>query len=230
VLHGRETAAEVSPVLASRDSHLHFSGWRPSLRRLTAFYYARAAEASSRLVAPASLSAWSAATWEGETPGGSSITVDVIAEDESVLFPRIPREFPLAGVLDPFRHPAVRLRASLACDPADPGNRPVLKRWGVEWKTLHGRLVLDRTAFAPAKGEKVAGLVVVERGGRVRVRVHDAAGRTVAALLNAETPARAAAFAWDGRGPDGKPVKPGTYLVTATTPAGAGTRKLAVLE
>ncbi len=100
----------------------------------------------------------------------------------------------------------------------------------MEWKTLSDRLILDRTAFCPGKGEKVSGLAVVERAGRVRVRVHDTEGRTVATLLNAETPARAAAFAWDGRGTDGRSARPGTYLVTATTPAGAGSRKVRVTE
>ena len=227
-LYGREAAGAVSPMLAVSDVHRHFAGWRPTVRRLSITYFARAAEAVSRPIAPASLKRWGGVTWDAETPGASRVVVDVVDPHGAVLFAAIPRAVTLADSLDPFTWPVIALRVRLECDPADPALRPVFKGWRVAWTPLPERLVLNRSALRPGRGETVAGLVAVEREGRVRVRVHNAAGVTLAVLLDGWHDATAAAFSWDGRGRDGTAVTPGNYLVSCSTPGGAGTRKLVV--
>jgi len=227
-LFGRETAGAAVPALAPTTGPLHFSGWRPVIRRLTARYYARAAELTSKPVAPSSLRSWGSVAWTAETPGASTVAVDVLASDGSLLYAGIPRNFQLGAALDAYRYPSLILRARLAVDPGNPAMKPVLKGWEVTWTPLAERLALDRNSFAPGQGEAVSGLVSVERDGRVRVRVHDAAGNTVVRLVDGWYPAQAVRFSWDGRGADGKPVSAGMYFVTATTSGGAGTRKVAV--
>jgi flagellar hook assembly protein FlgD len=70
--------------------------------------------------------------------------------------------------------------------------------------------------------------VAVELGGRVRVLVHDQAGALIRTVADTFVDARATPFAWDGRNAHGEIVAPGMYLITASTPKGAGTRKIAV--
>lgn len=229
-LFGRRQAKVENAAMDVTDSHLHFAGWRPVVRRLSVRYFARAAEAVSRPVAPTSLKAWGTLTWDAETPGASTAHVDVLDPSGTVLFADVARSVSLAASLDPFRWPAIMLRARLACDPAVPANRPVLKGWRVDWTPQPGRVTLKRNAIRPAAGDVVNGLVSVEREGRVRVRVHDASGRTVVVLIDGWHAAAAVPFAWDGRGSDGTPVAPGTYFVNGVTAAGAGTRKVAVLR
>ncbi|MEK7475930.1 MAG: FlgD immunoglobulin-like domain containing protein [Candidatus Coatesbacteria bacterium] len=227
-LYGRETAAAAASGLAPTTGARHFSGWRPVVRRLTARYYARAAEVVSKPVSPSSLKAWNSVSWEAETSGGSTVAVDLLAADGTLLFAAIPRTFPLAGSLDAYRYPSFVLRARLAADPGNPGVKPVLKGWKATWIPLPERLILDRNAFTPGLGESVSGLVAVERDGRVRVRVHDAAGNTIVRLVDGWYGSQAVRFTWDGRGAGGRPVAAGMYFITATTAGGAGTRKVAV--
>ena len=168
-------------------------------------------------------------TYSLKTPGGSTAAVDVLAADGTPLFEDVPSGVELHPGLDAYRHPAIRLRARLACDPADPATRPELVTWRVDWTASPERLVLKRRQFRPATGETVAGLVAVEVGGRVRVRVFDLSRRLVAVVLDGSVPARATSFTWNGRDRDGKPVAPGVYLITAAVPKGVGTRKVTVL-
>jgi len=230
ILHGRETAAAVVqvPSLAPGDPHKHFSGWRPAIKGLTVTYFARAALAESKPLAPGSLKTWGAVTYATETPGNSTVKVDVLDGGGTLLYANVPSGFSLDPAVDPYQYPSLRLRARLDADPAAPGNRPVITRWEVTWAPLPERLSLNRNSLRPAAGEVVAGLVSVELGGRIRVEIHDASGQMVRTVLNDVVDAQATPFTWDGRNTRGEIVVPGVYYVTASTPKGAGTRKIVV--
>lgn len=232
VLHGRETAAAVVqvPSLAPGDPHKHFSGWRPAIKGLTVTYFARAALAESRPLAPGSLKTWGTVTFAADMPGNSTVAVDVLDGAGNLLYANVPSGFMLDPAVNPFLYPSLRLRARLDADSAAPGNRPVLTRWEVTWTPLPERLTLNRNTIRPAAGESVAGLVAVELGGRIRVEVHDASGQMVRSLINTLVDAQATPFTWDGRNARGELVVPGVYYVTASTPKGAGTRKIAVVR
>lgn len=230
ILHGRETAAAVPavPPLAPTNPHTHFSGWRPAIQSLRVTYFARAGLAESHPLAPVSLKSWGTVTYAAETPGGSKVSVDVLDAAGALLYANVPSGFPLDPAVNPYQYPALRLRARLEADPAAPGTRPVISKWRITWTPLPERLSLNRNSLRPSAGETVAGLVSVELGGRVRVRVHDAAGQTVRTVLDDLVEPKATPFSWDGRNTRGEIVVPGVYYVTASTPKGSGTRKVVV--
>ncbi len=224
-LHGRETAGEVAPDLAPRDARLHFAGWRPVVKRLRVRYRAVAGRAESPLIAPIGVDGWTSVAWDGGAPGASAVAVDVLAADGAVLVADAGKAGDLTGI-DPFLHPALRLRARVTADPADPEAVAVLRRWSVRWRPLRGRVRLEVPSIRA--GDRVRGLVAVERAGRVRIRVHDAGGAVVATVMDEHRPAGTTVFAWDGLDKRGEPVRPATYRITATSPGGAGTRPVTV--
>jgi len=70
-----------------------------------------------------------------------------------------------------------------------------------------------------------------EKTGMVSVEVHDAAGQYVRRLFKGELEATVVQETqWDGRNDGGRQVAPGVYFITAVTPAGRRTAKLAVLR
>jgi len=227
--HGRMASGLVAADLAPRDTHRHFSGLRPTLSELKVRYGARAAEAESRTIAPKSLASWGVLRWSGRAPGKSSIAVDILAEDGTVLAADVPRAADLSSGISAFSHAALRLRARISCDPSDPGNRPVLAGWELGWIPLAERLALERASFRPAAADVLRGVAAVRAAGRLSVRIHDGAGKVVATLVSERSwPARARAFAWDGRDSRGAAVPPGRYAVTVTSADGAGTRQVVV--
>lgn len=66
--------------------------------------------------------------------------------------------------------------------------------------------------------------------GRAELTIHDAAGRRVRALLDADLPAGAHRLAWRGDDDSGRPVAAGVYLARLRTAAGAATIKLAAVK
>jgi hypothetical protein len=226
-LFGREAAAEVLPALAPGGDARHFSGWRPVVRSLTVRYYPRAALADSRIIAPHAIEKWGRLDWAARMPEGSSVTVDVLAEDGSTLLSNAMPGTDLHPAVDAYRHPAIRLQARLASGPTA---RPALLSWGVGWNQPAGVLTLDRADFRPSTGEIVRGLGRVDRVGRIRVRIHDAKGRLVARLKDCATGQRAAAFSWDGYDVRRKQVPPGEYFVSISTPREVGTRRVRVVQ
>ena len=228
-LHGRDTASAVMPSLAPLEGKSHFSGWRPVIKRLAVRYRARAARITSVRIAPASLKKWGTVRYAVETPGNSRVRVDITSPDGTVLFENVPDGFDLGRVLDPYAHTAVFLRADLISSPEVPDDRPAILWWSQNWSRLPENLQLNRTSMSLDANEMVLGLASVESRGRVFVKVHDSGGREVATILDLRMNIpEAASFRWDGRNSDGIKVKPGTYFITATTPRGAGTRKVEV--
>ena len=68
------------------------------------------------------------------------------------------------------------------------------------------------------------------RRGHVSLRVHDAAGRTIAILIDGEQPAGTNSVTWDGRSDAGQPVASGVYFVRMVTESGGFTRKLVLVK
>jgi flagellar hook assembly protein FlgD len=73
--------------------------------------------------------------------------------------------------------------------------------------------------------------VKVDKAGRVRVIVHDAAGQQVRRLVDDDLDARALFLSWDGRNDRGEAVATGVYFVSAAVPGGkTRVRRLAVIR
>ncbi len=64
------------------------------------------------------------------------------------------------------------------------------------------------------------------RAGRARLTVHDAAGRLVRQLIDAELPAGQHTARWDGAGRDGRPAAAGIYFARLSAGGDAATRGL----
>jgi len=66
--------------------------------------------------------------------------------------------------------------------------------------------------------------------GRVRLSLHDLAGRRVCVLADGEFAAGAHPLAWDGRAGDGSPLAPGAYLARLETGGGVATARFVVVR
>ncbi|MBK9304583.1 MAG: hypothetical protein IPM94_12025 [bacterium] len=66
--------------------------------------------------------------------------------------------------------------------------------------------------------------------GRVRVSVHDLAGREVACLLEGEKPAGRHALVWTGRDARGRPAASGVYFARFEAAGVAETRKIMLVR
>ena len=73
-------------------------------------------------------------------------------------------------------------------------------------------------------------VLVLATSGPVRVTVHDAAGRRVAELVNADLAAGQHVFAWEGRTDRGQPVSAGLYLVRAEAAGEVVSRKVTLVD
>jgi hypothetical protein len=235
-LYSRSTAAEVDPSLAPRALHpannpcIYFGAYRPVVNRIEVHYFACAALVESRVIAPTSIKRWGTVSYRASRPSaGSAVTVDVLAPDGTVLAGGVAPGDSLAAV-DPYKHPSLKLRATLASDPADCAKRPELEYWQVSWEPVPQILVLDRNGIRPAKGDVVRGQVRVDRPGRVTVQVHDAAGQAVKLLMDDDQPAQAAFVVWDGRNGRGESVAPGVYFISARVPGAEKVRRVAVIR
>jgi hypothetical protein len=67
-------------------------------------------------------------------------------------------------------------------------------------------------------------------GRRVRLTVHDVAGRTVATLIDSDLPPGDHSALWDGRDNHGKRVSPGVYLCVLTAGNTTLSRKMTMVE
>jgi len=69
-----------------------------------------------------------------------------------------------------------------------------------------------------------------DRPGRTRVDVHEAGGRRVSTLLDAELPAGRHAVSWDGTDDGGQALPSGVYFVRSTSSAGRQTVKVTLVR
>ncbi len=68
------------------------------------------------------------------------------------------------------------------------------------------------------------------RSGHVSLRIHDAAGRTIATLVNGKRAQGPGSVTWDGRSDAGRPVPSGIYFARMVTEDGGFTRKLVLVK
>lgn len=73
---------------------------------------------------------WGELHYTVETPPGTSLTIDVLAEDNTLLLGDLPEGASLASI-DPTLHPSVRLRATLRR--TQPDEAPFLDEWAISW-------------------------------------------------------------------------------------------------
>ncbi len=254
-LYGRGAAKELDSDLAPANGinansgqpypdFVHFGGFRPSVNRINARYFACAARATSQRIAPASVKRWITANYVTELPSpGATVKVDVLGSDgqiavtkDGVSLEDIPSGAPdVPGAksvarLDPYKYPSLTLRVALESDPADCDKRPILKAWEVRWEPMESVTMLNCNSIRPQLGEICTIQVRVKKAGRVKVAVHDAAGQSVNILLDKEVPAEALLLTWDGRNEHGELVAPGVYFVVVRVPGGRQVRRLAVLR
>lgn len=92
-----------------------------------------------------------------------------------------------------------------------------------------GRLAWRRIAPNPSAGPVLLELAVPRRGA-VAARVYDLAGKEVVILYQGGLEAGVVPLTWDGRGPTGRPVAAGVYLVRAELGAERVTARIARIE
>lgn len=73
---------------------------------------------------------WGRLRYAAELPAGTALTVDMLAEDGTLLLANVPDGASLADI-DPVAHPILRLRATL--NTAQAGVTPYLDSWAVQW-------------------------------------------------------------------------------------------------
>jgi hypothetical protein len=91
--------------------------------------------AVSRLITPTvSSMEWGHLTYTSTVPAGTSLVIDVLAGDGSLLLEDVTSGASL-NTLDPIAHPSLKLRAALSTD--NPANSPLLDEWIITWQPRH---------------------------------------------------------------------------------------------
>ena len=84
-------------------------------------------------IPPVDLRDWESLNITATIPASTTLVIDVIAPDGTVLVPNAHNGDSLAGI-DPDSYPAIQLRASFTT--SDPSLTPDLDLWGVQWLTM----------------------------------------------------------------------------------------------
>ncbi len=92
--------------------------------------------ASSALVAPVDLLAWESVIISSTVPVSTTLAIDVLAADGTVLLQNAGNGDSLASI-DPHEVPAIKLRATLVT--MDPSLTPDVDMWGLRWHVLSRR-------------------------------------------------------------------------------------------
>jgi hypothetical protein len=88
---------------------------------------------SSVIMPDTPFSNWGEVHYVAEAGNGTTLTIDVLAADRTVLLSNVPDGASLAG-LDPVAHPGLLLRVNLTSQQADIS--PALDSWSVSWHAL----------------------------------------------------------------------------------------------
>ncbi|MEZ4650193.1 MAG: FG-GAP-like repeat-containing protein [Candidatus Eisenbacteria bacterium] len=183
--------------------------------------------------------AWGAITWDADVPSGAALDIDVRASNDTMdLGPWVPvptNGTQLGALVDPAAR-YIQYRVVMTGAAAD--ESPVLRE-----------LVLESVVPASVDGEAVASLesaAILTTGpalpnpsrastvvtyelttpSRVRVTVHDAAGRELAPLEASVVDAGRHEVTWDGLDRDGAKVPAGTYFIRVQANHEAATRRV----
>ncbi len=214
----------------------------PRVRRIAVTYVPDAGRIISNPIAPARLRRWSSLQYDAAT-GGGRIVADVLAViDGPVLLADVPSGGSLLGI-DPGQYPSIVVQFSLYRD-GIPGADPRLNSFKVTYEPMTDCLSLNHNSIRLSRSEPVQIRFCTAKSGTVDVKVHDAAGQLVKKVFHGDLEAGVICQkSWNGRSdlgdapatcglgdtnPQGRPVAPGVFFVTVTTPGGRETARLAV--
>jgi hypothetical protein len=123
-------------------------------------------------------------------------------------------------------------------DQPDPDNQKTLIARILGWFDLPSgvedgeirRLALAQNYPNPFNPVTEVAFTVPEGGGRVRLTVHNVAGRVVRTLLDSELPAGPAHVSWDGTDDAGRPLASGVYFARLASNEESAFRKMTLLK
>jgi len=240
-------AANPPPPSGTTDNCLRFSmaydgSLTPRVRQFAASYQPDAGQIVSNPVAPARLWRWDRIEYRKDDGAGGRVVCDILDEAGGIVLGDIASGGSLGGI-DPGRNPSIRVRFQLLRNGTTADPRVYWFRVG--YRPLTSCLALNRNGVRLSAGEEVSVRFCTRTTGTVDVTVHDAAGQLVKRLFHGEIRAGDVCQKnWNGtsdpggRAPascnindtnrQGRPVAPGLYFVTVTTPAGRETARVAV--
>jgi hypothetical protein len=198
---------------------------KPDLQLVGVSYVPDAGRIISKTINPPQLRMWKAVRYEVED-GGGAVVVDILDSDNNVVMAGVTNGEPLNS-LDPGTYPVIRVRVTLYKNGIGAAV-PKVKSFRVEYETQE-LLSVGSNLLMLSRNDEAAIRVFVEKTGMVEVKVHDAAGQMVKGVFRGEYkgPQMLQVY-WNGRDSRGGSVAPGVYFVTAITPAGRQTRRIAV--
>jgi hypothetical protein len=107
--------------------------------------HAASGVALSTLISPVDLREWASVAISSTTPASTTLAVDILAPDGTVLLENASDGDSLAGI-DPGQYPGLQLRAALAT--LDPSLTPDVDLWGLSW-TVRRRVYLPLVVRHP---------------------------------------------------------------------------------
>ena len=198
----------------------------PVVRQVTVSFIPDAGQLVSRPISPAKLRAWKSLRFEKED-GGGTVVMDILDADNNVILAGVTNGEPLNG-LDPGKYPAIRVRATLRKNGVG-GAAPRINWFKLDYVPQDDLLSINQNSLRLASNDEVMVRIFVEKSGMVELRIYDAAGQMVKGVFRGEVKGpQMLQVAWNGRDARGGSVAPGVYFVTAITPAGRQTGRIAV--
>ena len=198
----------------------------PEVRQVAVSYTPDAGQIISKTITPNKLRAWKAVRYEKDD-GGGAVAVDILDSDNNVIMAGIASGEPLNG-LDPGRYPSIRIKVTLKKNGVG-GAVPKIKWFKVDYEPQEDLLSINQNSLRLARNDEIHVRVFVEKTGIVEIRVYDAAGQLVKGVFRGEVKgSQMLQVAWNGRDTRGGSVAPGVYFVTAITPSGRQTGRVAV--
>jgi len=198
----------------------------PEVRQVAVTYIPDAGQFISKTIKPEKLRLWKFVRFEKED-GGGTVTVDILDASNSVIRAGIVNGEPISG-LDPGQYPAIRIRATLRRNGVGAAV-PKFKSFLVEYEAQESLITPCQNSIRLSRNDETCFRVYVEKSGMVEVKVYDAAGQMVKGIFRGEVKGpQMLQVVWNGRDSRGNAVSPGVYFVTAITPAGRGTGRVAV--
>lgn len=205
----------------------HDGARSPQLKRISVIYTPAAGQLITKSIKPPKLRAWKTVTYE-KSDGGGSVLVDILDDNNNVIMANVASGASLLREIDAGKYPAVRVRVTLNRD-GHPAAIPKLFWLRVEYEKQEDLLTVDCNSLRLSRKDECALHVTVADSGLVEVKAHDAAGQSVKVLFRGELEGgKVYMMRWDGTDSRGARVAPGVYFITATTPSGRQTKRVAV--
>lgn len=198
----------------------------PQVSQVGVTYIPDAGQFISSAISPPKLKAWKALFFDKEDAGGV-VTVDILDKDNNIIMAGVTSGV-LLNSLDPGRYPAIKVRAILVRNGVG-GADPKFRWFRVEYEPQEDLISIDKNSLRLARNDGINVRIFVERSGMVELRIYDAAGQLVKGVFRGEVEGpQMLQVSWNGRDSRGGSVAPGVYFVTAITPSGRQTGRVAV--